>query len=105
MQWVNVQHTADKGIKMGEVTPMIIVMPNAGGEKRGYSNDPAGEWRYEDFFFDEFISYIEKTYRIKSEQRFRTIGGLSMGGGLLLCAASSRCILICMPIKCIRQKS
>ena len=27
------------------------------------------------------MPYIEKTYRIKSEKRFRAIGGLSMGGG------------------------
>lgn len=84
--WVQsgeVQHIADRGIKSGKVTPMIIVMPDAGqaSGRRGYTNDPAGEWRYEDFFFDEFMPYIENTYRIKRKKRYRAISGLSMGGG------------------------
>jgi enterochelin esterase-like enzyme len=84
--WVQsgeVQHITDKGINSGKVTPMIIVMPDAGEASgiRGYINDPAGEWRYEDFFFNEFLPYIENTYRIKSKKRYRAISGLSMGGG------------------------
>jgi S-formylglutathione hydrolase FrmB len=59
---------------------MIIVMPDASGEKRGYPNDVTGDWRYEDFFFEEFMPYVEKTYRIRSEKRFRAVSGLSMGG-------------------------
>jgi len=30
-----------------------------------------GDWRYEDFFFEEFMPFIEKTYRIKGEKRYR----------------------------------
>jgi S-formylglutathione hydrolase FrmB len=60
---------------------MIIVMPDANTGKRGYFNDVKGEWRYEDFFFEEFMPFIEKKYRIKGEKRYRAISGLSMGGG------------------------
>jgi enterochelin esterase-like enzyme len=60
---------------------MIIVMPDANTTKKGYFNDPKNEWRYEDFFFQEFMPFIEKNYRTKNEKRFRAISGLSMGGG------------------------
>ncbi|NSW95561.1 MAG: esterase family protein, partial [Bacteroidales bacterium] len=80
VQFGEVLHIADKAINSGSATPMIIVMPDANTGKRGYVNDPKGEWRYEDFFFEEFIPYIEKTYRIKVEKRYRAIAGLSMGG-------------------------
>jgi enterochelin esterase-like enzyme len=81
VQFGEVKHIADKTIQKGRTTPMIIVMPDANSGKRGYTNDATGEWRYEDFFFDEFMPYIEKTYRIKNVKRYRAIAGLSMGGG------------------------
>ena len=80
IQFGEVMHIADKTIKNGDATPMIIIMPDANTGKRGYWNDISGEWRYEDFFFEEFVPYIEKTYRIKNEKRYRAIAGLSMGG-------------------------
>lgn len=81
VQFGEVLHLADKTIKEGKATPMIIVMPDANTGHRGYFNDIKGEWRYEDFFFEELIPYVEKTYRIKNEKRYRAIAGLSMGGG------------------------
>ena len=81
VQFGEVQYITDKTLKNGKSTPMIIVMPDANTGKRGYTNDATGQWRYEDFFFDEFMPYIEKTYRIKSQKRYRAIAGLSMGGG------------------------
>jgi enterochelin esterase-like enzyme len=81
VQFGEVKYIADKTIKKGKATPMIIVMPDASSGKRGYTNDAKGEWRYEDFFFEEFMPFVEKTYRIKSEKRYRAIAGLSMGGG------------------------
>lgn len=80
VQFGEVLHIADKAINAGEATPMIIVMPDASTGRRGYFNDITGEWRYEDFFFEEFVPYIEKTYRIKGEKRYRAVAGLSMGG-------------------------
>lgn len=81
VQFGEVQHIADKAIREGIATPMIIVMPDANTGRRGYFNDVNNEWRYEDFFFEEFIPEVEKRYRIKAEKRFRAIAGLSMGGG------------------------
>jgi len=81
VQFGEVLHIADKAILEGSATPMIIVMPDGNTKKRGYFNDPKNEWRYEDFFFEEFMPYVEATYRIKGEKRYRAISGLSMGGG------------------------
>jgi enterochelin esterase-like enzyme len=80
VQFGEVLTIADEAIKSGTATAMIIVMPDANTGKRGYVNDIKGEWRYEDFFFQEFMPYIEKEYRIKPEKRYRAIAGLSMGG-------------------------
>lgn len=81
VQFGEVLHIADKAIKDGTATPMIIVMPDAKTGQMGYFNNIKGDWRYEDFFFEEFMPYVEKTYRIKSEKRYRAVAGLSMGGG------------------------
>jgi enterochelin esterase-like enzyme len=80
VQFGEVLTIADAAIKSGQATSMIIVMPDANTGKRGYVNDIKGEWRYEDFFFQEFMPYIEKTYRIKPEKHYRAVAGLSMGG-------------------------
>lgn len=81
VQFGEVLHIADKAIREGTATPMIIVMPDANTGRRGYFNDVKGDWPYEDFFFNELMPYVEKKFRIKSEKRFRAIAGLSMGGG------------------------
>lgn len=81
VQFGEVQHITDKAIVEGMATPMIIVMPDADTERRGYFNDIRGDFNYEDFFFQELIPYIEKNYRCRSEKRYRAIAGLSMGGG------------------------
>jgi enterochelin esterase-like enzyme len=81
VQFGEVLHITDYAIKEGKATPMIIAMPDANTGRRGYFNDINDEWRYEDFFFEEFMPYIEKTYRIKGEKRYRAVAGLSMGGG------------------------
>jgi enterochelin esterase-like enzyme len=81
IQFGEVARIADEAIRSGAATPMVIVMPDADTGQRGYVNDPKSEWRYEDFFFEEFIPAIEKTYRIRAEKNFRAVAGLSMGGG------------------------
>jgi enterochelin esterase-like enzyme len=81
VQFGEVQHIADKAIAEGKCTAMIIVMPDADTGQRGYFNSPKGDWNYEDFFFQEFMPYIEKTYHIRADKRYRAISGLSMGGG------------------------
>jgi len=81
VQFGEVLHIADQAIREGNATPMVIVMPDANTGQRGYFNDISGEWRYEDFFFDELVPYVEETYRIRGEKRYRAVAGLSMGGG------------------------
>ncbi|MFD0761427.1 alpha/beta hydrolase [Lutibacter aestuarii] len=81
VQFGEILHIADKSIKEGTSTSMIVVMPDANTGKKGYFNSIEEHWLYEDFFFKEFMPYVEKTYRIKSDKRFRAIAGLSMGGG------------------------
>ena len=44
-------------------------------------NNGTPDWKYEDYFFNEFIPYIEKTYRVRTDKGGRAIGGFSMGGG------------------------
>ena len=81
VQFGEVKSIADKAIIEGLSTAMIIVMPDAQTQKRGYFNSLEGDWDYENYFFQEFIPFIEDTYRIKNEKRYRAIAGLSMGGG------------------------
>ena len=69
---------ADECIANREIPPMIIAMPDGGVSF--YINNFDNSVRYEDFFIQEFMPYIEKTYRIRAEKRFRGIAGLSMGG-------------------------
>src|SRR5690554_3163952 len=81
VQFGEVLHIADQAIKEGIATPMIIIMPDANAGQMGYFNSIKGDWNYEDFFFQELMPHVEKTYRIKAEKRYRAIAGLSMGGG------------------------
>ncbi len=80
VQFGEVLQITDREIKAGNATAMIIIMPDADTGKMGYFNQGA-DWRYEDFFFEEFMPYVEQKYRIKSEKRYRAVAGLSMGGG------------------------
>ena len=74
---------ADRLIASGEIQPMIIVSPNAGGtpgvDWNGYFDMPG--WPYETYFYSEFLPYIESAYRVKGGKENRAIAGLSMGGG------------------------
>jgi len=81
VQFGEVKNIADKAIQEGKCTAMIIVMPDGNTGQRGYFNSPKGDWNYEDFFFQEFMPTIEKTYRIRTDKRYRAVAGLSMGGG------------------------
>lgn len=78
IQFGEVQLAADRAIAGRKIPPMIIVMPDGG--VTWYINDHNNEHPFEDMFVEEFIPFIEKTYRIRSEKEFRGISGLSMGG-------------------------
>jgi enterochelin esterase-like enzyme len=80
VQFGEVLNITDKAIRDGKATPMIIIMPDANTGIRGFSNNATGTWRYEDFFFEELMPFVEKKYRIKADKRYRAVAGLSMGG-------------------------
>jgi len=85
--WENTGHTreiTDELIASDACCEMIIIMANAGGvdinhQQNGYFNVPG--WPYEDFYFNELIPYVEKTYNCGGAKGQRAIAGLSMGGG------------------------
>lgn len=84
--WVNygmLKSFMDQAIESGKVAPMIVVTPDAnfGTRRISYFNDPDNSFRFEDYFFEEFIPFIEKTYRCRTEKGSRAIAGASMGGG------------------------
>ncbi|MGH9677753.1 MAG: alpha/beta hydrolase, partial [Candidatus Acidiferrum sp.] len=45
-----------------------------------YINSRDGKERYEDFFLQEFLPYIEQHYRVRPGRANRAITGISMGG-------------------------
>ncbi|WP_293666768.1 alpha/beta hydrolase-fold protein [uncultured Parabacteroides sp.] len=78
IQMGQVKTIADRAIANEEAVPMIIVMPDAWDT--WYVNQYDGKVPYEDMFFEELIPYMEKTYRVRSNQESRAITGQSMGG-------------------------
>lgn len=74
----NAKQAVQDAIKDGVVAPLIVVMPDAFNTfyVDGYENG----LKYETYFWDEFMPYIEETYRIKGTRESRVIAGLSMGG-------------------------
>lgn len=78
IQYGEVQQSADRGIANREIPPVIIVMPD--GKVSWYINNAADDYMFEDMIFEEFIPFIDKTYRTRPEKEFRAVSGLSMGG-------------------------
>ena len=68
----------DAGIASGEIEPMILIIPD--GKYYWYINDYQNKARYEDFVFEEFLPFIDKTYRTIPDKEHRAVAGLSMGG-------------------------
>lgn len=79
--WVQ-QGNADRlvgaAIASGRLPPMILVMPDAG--TTWYSNSADGKVRYEDMLIQEFIPFVDRTFRTRPQRLFRSAVGLSMGG-------------------------
>jgi S-formylglutathione hydrolase FrmB len=78
VQFGEVNSAVDRAIASREIPPMIIVMPDGGVSF--YINDYKNEVKWEDFFIEEFIPYIDRTFRTRPRKEFRGISGLSMGG-------------------------
>ena len=110
-----VQATTDELIRGKKITPMVIIMPD--GDDRLYMNKADGSYPYEDMIIKELMPYVEEKYRIKSEKKYRSTSGLSMGGAGSLrlalkhhelfgaCAAFSSAIVTDAEIKQIPQEN
>jgi S-formylglutathione hydrolase FrmB len=60
------------------VGEFLVVAPD--GWDTFYINSRDGKTPYSDFFLREFIPFVERTYRVRSERAERGITGFSMGG-------------------------
>lgn len=61
-----------------QLADFIIVSP--AGYASFFMNSHDARFRYEDFFLQEFMPWIENRYRIAARRESRGIGGISMGG-------------------------
>jgi S-formylglutathione hydrolase FrmB len=61
-----------------QIGDFIIASP--AGYASFFMNSQDGRFRYDDFFLQEFIPWIESHYRIAARRQSRGIGGISMGG-------------------------
>jgi S-formylglutathione hydrolase FrmB len=64
--------------QQNKITDFLIVAPE--GKASFYINSADHRVRYNDFFINEFIPYIEGHYAIRSERQARGVSGVSMGG-------------------------
>lgn len=79
--WIHngeIAETLDRAIAGRQSTPMIVVMPDGGTSWFVNSVDGASKW--EDYFFKEFMPFIEERFRVRTQRGSRAIGGISMGG-------------------------
>ena len=72
----------DNLLAAGKAKPLVIVMPyghtpSAPADVRGLGNYSA----FEKDLIEDVIPYVQKSYRVSTEQKDRAIAGLSMGGG------------------------
>jgi enterochelin esterase-like enzyme len=75
----NLLVVADSLIKHGLAPKMIVACPEGNENNMIWFNAP--HWKYEDYFFQEFIPYIETHYRALKGKMYRAVAGYSMGGG------------------------
>jgi S-formylglutathione hydrolase FrmB len=61
-----------------QIGDFIVVTP--AGYASFFMNSYDGRFRYEDFFLQEFMPWIENRYRVAARRESRGIGGISMGG-------------------------
>jgi len=68
----------DGMVAKGDLQPFIVVTPDAG--RTFYVDSYDGKVRYEDFFVQELIPYIDQHYRTIASPTERGLFGISMGG-------------------------
>lgn len=83
-EWANIpcqmiSEAVTKVTNDGSACEAILVFPNATEVKSGYNN--RDDWKYEEYFFQELMPYVESHYRVIADKGHRAVGGLSMGAG------------------------
>ncbi len=81
--WVNfgVPRVADMQISLGMLPPFIIIMPASGQNANDvYARSLSGSGSWEDFFINELVPYVDKTFNTWKSREGRAIGGISRGG-------------------------
>ena len=78
--WVNEggKDILDEMLRQKRIGPFIVVLPDA--DNTFYVNSYDGKVRYEDFFIQELVPYIDQHYRTIPTRLARGISGVSMGG-------------------------
>lgn len=75
---VSLKKIADYCHRYKNLPEIIIVAPDA--QSTYFLDDYQENTKYEQYFFEEFLPYIETTYRISSLKENTVISGASMGG-------------------------
>jgi len=72
----------DSMIDMGEMGPVIIVMPNAEANQFGFSmyTNSILNGGFEDYIVNDLINFIDSNYRTKDTKNGRALIGTSQGG-------------------------
>lgn len=68
----------DSLINVKQIPPIIVICPNA--RNSYFINDYKGVYRFEDYFIQELIPYINTNYNTSKNKPETAIAGLSMGG-------------------------
>jgi S-formylglutathione hydrolase FrmB len=61
-----------------KISDFLIVAPE--GKRSFYINSADNSERYDDFFLQEFMPYIEARYRVRTGRQARAMTGVSIGG-------------------------
>jgi S-formylglutathione hydrolase FrmB len=72
------QEVLDGLVSQGQVGKFLVALPDGG--KTFYINSLDGHERYEDFFIQELVPAVDRTYRTIPDRQARGISGTSMGG-------------------------
>jgi enterochelin esterase-like enzyme len=76
---IGIDEAANAGIIGGTLPPFIIAMPAADNEGT-FTNTSGGPGSFEALLLDEFIPFVDSTYRTVDVAEGRAIGGMSRGG-------------------------
>jgi len=76
---IGIDEAADAGISTGALPSFMIAMPAADNEGT-FTKTSGGAGSFEAVMLDEFIPFIESTYRAVGAREGRAIGGMSRGG-------------------------